>query len=85
MSFTPEQLAKSIQKFIPGFKIKYAPDFRQEIADTWPRSIDDINAKSDWGYAPSFDVDKMTEDMLTTLSVSLRKEVTEEEAAKFFF
>jgi nucleoside-diphosphate-sugar epimerase len=85
MSFTPAQLAESIKKFIPGFKIKYAPDFRQSIADSWPRSLDDSRARNDWGYTPTFDVDAMTADMLKTLSVSLRKGVSKEEADKFFY
>jgi threonine 3-dehydrogenase len=85
MSFTPAQLCESIQKFIPGFTMEYAPDFRQEIADTWPRSLDDSNARNDWGYKPTFDVDAMTEHMLKNLSARLRSEVSEEEASKFHY
>jgi threonine 3-dehydrogenase len=67
-SFTPEQLAKSIQKFRPGFTIDYKPDFRQRIADSWPRSIDDSIARKDWGWNPKFTVDSMTQDMLKVLA-----------------
>jgi len=68
MSFTPTQIAENIKKHIPEFEISYAPDFRQEIADSWPKSIDDTKAKQDWGWTPTFDLDKMTEEMLTNLS-----------------
>jgi nucleoside-diphosphate-sugar epimerase len=68
MSFTPKQLAESIRKYIPSFTIDYAPDFRQKIADSWPHSIDDSSARNEWGWAPSFDLDAMTKDMLEKLS-----------------
>lgn len=64
MSFTPEQVAQSIQKWIPEFELSYSPDFRQEIADSWPRSIDDAYARKDWGWKEQFDLDKMTQIML---------------------
>lgn len=49
MSFTPAQIAAEIQKFIPEFKIDYKPDFRQQIANSWPRSLDDSAAREEWG------------------------------------
>lgn len=52
-SFTPEQLAESIKKELPHFEIEYAPDFRQAIADSWPRSLDDSNARKEWGWNPA--------------------------------
>lgn len=67
MSFTPKEIAKEIQKHLPEFKIDYAPDFRQDIADGWPDSIDDGPARSDWGWKPQFNLEKMTEAMLTNL------------------
>lgn len=67
MSFTPATLAEAIRKEIPEFTIAYAPDFRQEIADSWPASIDDSVAKKDWGLNYAFDIDSMTKDMLLNL------------------
>jgi threonine 3-dehydrogenase len=67
LSFTPEQLAASIKKEIPEFKIKYNPDFRQAIADSWPASIDDSNAKKDWNWKPDYNVDAMTKHMIENL------------------
>ena len=71
ISFTPEQIAQSIQKHIPEFSISYSPDFRQKIADSWPNSIDDSKARSDWGWKHTYDLDGMTEDILKNLQVKL--------------
>ena len=67
MSFDPEEITASIQKHIPEFKISYEPDFRQKIADSWPESIDDSNAREDWGWESKIALDEMTEIMLENL------------------
>lgn len=63
-SITPKQTATEIKKHIPDFKISYKPDFRQNIANSWPRSVDDTIAKKDWGFTYQYDLKKMTEIML---------------------
>lgn len=67
MSFSPKEIAASIRKHIPDFSISYEPDFRQQIADGWPKSIDDSAAREHWGWKPKFDLDAMTVEMLTNL------------------
>ncbi|MDO7845435.1 NAD-dependent epimerase/dehydratase family protein [Hymenobacter sp. M29] len=67
MSFSPAEITASIQKHIPGFEVTYKPDGRQQIANSWPASIDDSKARQDWGWQPDFDLDKMTADMLLHL------------------
>ncbi|HLS12702.1 MAG TPA: NAD-dependent epimerase/dehydratase family protein [Flavobacteriaceae bacterium] len=73
VSFDPEEIATSIKKYISDFTIDYAPDFRQDIADSWPNSIDDSKAQEDWDWKHSFDLHKMTETMLKNLR---EKEIT---------
>lgn len=68
MSFSPEEIADSIRKTVPDFRIDYAPDFRQAIADSWPKSIDDCEARKDWGWKPKYDLESMTKDMLVNLN-----------------
>lgn len=73
MSFSPKEIAASIQQQIPDFTIDYKEDYRQAIANSWPQSIDDSFAAKDWGWKPEFDLDKMTEDMLENLKIELKK------------
>jgi nucleoside-diphosphate-sugar epimerase len=71
VSFTPKEIAVAIRKQIPGFEIAYAPDFRQQIADSWPRSIDDSAAQADWGWRAEFDLYAIVADMLGNLRRTL--------------
>ena len=68
VSFTPAEIAAVIAAERPGFEISYAPDFRQAIADSWPRSIDDAAARADWGWQPEYDLLAMSRDMLAHLT-----------------
>ena len=74
VSFTPAEISAEIQKHHPDFKIHYAPDFRQAIADSWPQSIDDQQARQDWNWQPQFDLARMTTDMLSHLAEMLKVE-----------
>ncbi len=67
MSFSPKEIGTAIQEHIPGFSMTYAPDYRQQIANSWPQSIDDSVATQDWGWKPEYDLSKMTKDMLDNL------------------
>ena len=67
ISFSPAMIYDEIVKRYPDFKINYAPDFRQQIADSWPNSIDDTEARSDWQWKPDFDLKKMVDTMLDNL------------------
>ncbi|NCB70617.1 MAG: L-threonine 3-dehydrogenase [Clostridia bacterium] len=74
MSFAPEDLAVEIMKHIPDFRLDYAVDpVRQEIADSWPNSLDDSTARAEWGWKPEYDIAKMTADMLEKLAEKLGK------------
>jgi nucleoside-diphosphate-sugar epimerase len=67
MSFSPEEIGNEVKKHVPGFTMTYKPDYRQQIANSWPQSIDDSVAQKDWGWKPEYDLEKMTEDMFTNL------------------
>ena len=69
MSFSPKEIAAEIRKHIPEFAMNYTPDYRQQIANSWPQSIDDSVARSDWGWKEEFDLEKMTKDMLENLKL----------------
>jgi nucleoside-diphosphate-sugar epimerase len=68
MSFSAGELAEEIRKHIPDFVCEYKPDFRQGIADSWPRTIDDSDARKEWGWKPDYDLSAMTVDMLEKLN-----------------
>ena len=68
MSFTPKEIAESIKSELKDFTITYKPDFRQQIADSWPKSIDDSYARKDWNWNHNFDLKLITKEMLTQLS-----------------
>lgn len=67
LSFSPKQIAEEIKKHIPSFNISYKPDFRQAIADSWPKSINDEAARTDWGWKVKYDLPKLVENMLVNL------------------
>lgn len=67
LSFSPAELATAIKKHIPGFTISYTPDYREAIARTWPASLDDREARLDWGWKPRYDLEAMTTDMIEKL------------------
>ena len=73
MRVTPETLAREIRKHVPDFVIDYDVDpLRQEIADSWPRSVDDSAAREEWGWAPKFDLEETVADMLRALGTKLQ-------------
>lgn len=74
MSFSPAEVASEIQKHLPEFTISYAPDFRQKIADSWPNSIEDSRARTDWHWKPNYDLAAMTQDMLENLRLKYEVE-----------
>ncbi len=71
MSITPLEISQAINRHIPDFKIDYKPDFRQDIAETWPQSIDDSVAARDWGYSYRYDLEMITEIMIKEIGKKL--------------
>lgn len=71
LSFTASDLAKEIEQHIPEFTYDFEPDDRQEIADSWPNSMDDTPAREEWGWKPEYGLEKMTKDMVTKLKDKL--------------
>lgn len=71
MSFSPGEIAAEIKKHIPEFTISYQPDFRQAIAESWPKSIDDSPARKDWQWQPDYDLKEMTREILQNLPATL--------------
>jgi len=73
ISFTPKEIAEEIKKHMPNFKITYKPDFRQPIAESWPQSIDDSQARNDWGLETKYDIKKLTKTMLKGIEEKFKK------------
>lgn len=71
MSFSPEEIHQAIKEHYPNFTISYNPDFRQKIADSWPKSIDDSQARKDWGWQHEYGLKELVNVMLTNLEKSL--------------
>ncbi len=69
MSFSPEEIAAEVKRYVPGFTVNYEPDYRQAIANSWPQSIDDSVARRDWGWSHEYDIRKMSKDMIDNLKV----------------
>jgi nucleoside-diphosphate-sugar epimerase len=73
MNFSAGELAASIKKYIPSFICEYKPDYRQKIADSWPKSLDDSAARREWGWKPDYDLDMMTKQMLKKMSEKVKR------------
>jgi nucleoside-diphosphate-sugar epimerase len=69
MSFSPKEIAAEIKGHIPDFTINYEPDYRQDIANGWPQSVDDAVARKDWGWEEAYDLKRMTKDMLDNMTI----------------
>ena len=76
MSFNPKEITAAIKQYIPEFTISYTPDSRQQIADSWPQSINDNEAQQHWNWKPEYDLNSMTEDMLQHLRAMKLQEHT---------
>ncbi|MEW7277189.1 NAD-dependent epimerase/dehydratase family protein [Aquimarina sp. 2201CG1-2-11] len=74
-SFSPAEVVEEIRKLYPDFKVLYNPDFRQDIASKWPKTIDDSNACKDWGWKPKFDLQSITKIMIQKLKEKYKKEI----------
>ncbi|MEP7233103.1 MAG: NAD-dependent epimerase/dehydratase family protein [Ginsengibacter sp.] len=72
MSFSPKEISAEIEKQMPGFATIYKPDYRQQIAESWPQSIDDAVAAKDWKWKPAYGLSEMTKDMLKNMKPSLK-------------
>ena len=73
INFTPAELVAEIKTFAPEFTVNYKPDFRQQIAEGWPQSIDDTQARADWGWQPKFDLTEMTQALYQGIKQKLAK------------
>lgn len=75
MSFSPDQITKSIQRVFPDFQVSYKPDFRQEIAESWPMSIDDSMARKSWGWKPEYNLHSMVDTMINQLELKYQNQL----------
>ena len=73
ISFNPEELSAAIQKMMPDFKVEYEPDFRQKIADAWPKSIDDSDSKKDWDWSYDVTVDDLARKIMDGIAPEYKK------------
>lgn len=73
INFTAKELEKELKKYIPDLTVDYKPDQRQSIADSWPNSIDDSEARRDWGWRHEYDLSKMTDEMIKNLKIKFKK------------
>lgn len=72
---TAQEIAQSVKRALPDVRITFAPDsLRQGILDSWPRALDDANARRDWGWKPSFDLDAMTDDLVPRLKALIERD-----------
>ncbi|QBE67539.1 NAD-dependent epimerase/dehydratase family protein [Pseudoduganella lutea] len=71
VSFSPQELAAAIKAHVPRFAVSYKPDSRQQIADTWPQSLDDAEARADWGWQARISVDEIVREMLANVDVKV--------------
>lgn len=74
MSFTPAEIAESIREHYPEFEVRYQPDFRQTIAESWTETIDDSLARQHWGWQPEYNLRTMTAEMIQQLRKQYQKE-----------
>jgi threonine 3-dehydrogenase len=72
---TAQEIATSVKRALPDVKITFAPDhLRQGILDSWPRALDDTNARRDWSWKPQFDLDAMTDDLVPKLRAMIERD-----------
>lgn len=73
MDFTPEELFREVRKLVPELEVVYRPDGRQKIADSWPQVFDDSNARRDWGWKPSYNLEQMCKIMVDNLRLVYKR------------
>jgi nucleoside-diphosphate-sugar epimerase len=72
ISFNPAQLALEVAKLSPGFSMSYKPDFRQQIAESWPQTIDDSIARNDWSWQHQYDLSQMAKELYSNINKKLK-------------